>query len=117
MSFYQSCEVLGIDVVAGCDYNEHMRDGFLESCPGSFVTADSEEFLKYDMDAVLLATFSTEHCDDSIRAREAGKHVLSEVTSFHTMAEGVRLVEAVEKHGRVVRVQSFDDVGFVVVHA
>lgn len=101
MSFYKSCEALGIDVVAGCDYNEHMRDGFLESCPGALVTADSEEFLKYDMDAVLLTTFSTEHCDDSIRAIEAGKHVLSEVTSFHTMAQGVRLVEAVEKSDRV----------------
>ena len=55
MSFYKSCEALGIDVVAGCDYNEHMRDNFLESCPGAFVTADSEEFLKYDMDAVLVA--------------------------------------------------------------
>ena len=101
MSFYRSCEALGIDVVAGCDYNAHMRERLLQSCPDAFATADADKFLAHDMDAVLLATYSTEHADDAIRAMEAGKHVLSEVTSFHTMAQGVRLVEAVEKSGLV----------------
>ena len=101
MTFYRSCEALGIDVVAGCDYNAHMREAFLKQCPNAFVTANHEEFLKQDMDAVLVATYSTEHCDDTILALEAGKHVLAEVTSFHTMAQGVRLVEAVEKAGLV----------------
>lgn len=101
MSFYKNCEALGIDVVAGCDFNPHMRDNFLERNPGAFVTDDYRAFLDYDMDAVLLATFATEHAADAILALEAGKHVLSEVTSFHTMAEGVKLVEAVEKHGLV----------------
>jgi len=101
MSFYKTCEALGIDVVAGCDYNEHMRNNFLTQNPDAFVTADYEEFLNYDMDAVLLATYSTEHALDTIRCLKAGKHVLAEVTSFHTMGEGVDLVEAVEESGLV----------------
>lgn len=101
MSFYKTCSALNFDVVAGCDYNEHMRKRFLEHNPGAFATADQDEFLAQDFDAVLLATFCPAHADDAIRALEAGKHVLSEVTAFHTMAEGVRLVETVERTGLV----------------
>ncbi|MCG3149282.1 MAG: hypothetical protein PCFJNLEI_02742 [Verrucomicrobiae bacterium] len=98
MSFYDSCRALNFDVVAGCDYNQHMRDNFLKQNPGSYATADAKEFLAMDFDAVLLATYCVAHADDAIACLRAGKHVLSEVTSFHTMAEGVRLVEEVEKH-------------------
>ena len=101
MSFYRTCAALNIDVVAGCDYNEHMRENFLRANPGSFATADADEFLARDFDAVLLATFCPAHAHDAIKCLKAGKHVLSEVTAFHTMAEGVALVEAVEKSGKV----------------
>lgn len=101
MSFYETCALLNIDVVAGCDYNEHMRKLFLQHNPGAFVTDNADEFLARDMDAVLLATFCPAHADDAIRCLRAGKHVLSEVTAFHTMAEGVRLVEEVEKSGKI----------------
>lgn len=97
MSFYKTCEMLNIDVVAGCDYNDHMREGFLHANPGAYVTADADEFLKQDFDAVVLATFCPSHADDAIKCLQAGKHVLSEVTSFFSLAEGVRLVEEVEK--------------------
>lgn len=97
MSFFQTCKFLNIDVVAGCDYNEHMRKNFLEHCPGAFVTDDDEAFLSQDFDAVLLATFCPAHDEHAIRCLQAGKHVLSEVTSFFTLASGVRLVEEVQK--------------------
>lgn len=101
MDFFRSCEVLGFDVVAGCDFNDHMREKFAESVPDVFVTADEDEFLSQDIDAVLVATFCPTHARDAIKALESGKHVLSEVTSFHTVAEGVALVEAVEQSGLV----------------
>ncbi len=97
MSFFSTCKFLNIDVVAGCDYNEHMRKNFQVQNPGAFVTADADEFLAQDFDAVLLATFCPSHGKDAIRCLQAGKHVMSEVTSFFTMAEGVKLVEEVEK--------------------
>ena len=101
MSFFSTCRSLNIDVVAGCDYNAHMRERFGQSCPGARVTADEDEFLSWDFDAVLLATFCPGHARDALRCLGAGKHVLSEVTAFHTLAEGVELVEAVEKSGLV----------------
>jgi len=100
-SFYETCRALGIDVVAGCDYTSHMRDAFLAAHPDAFATDDADEFLAREFDAVLLATYCPAHAGDAIRCLEAGKHVLSEVTSFHTMAEGVALVEAVERSGLV----------------
>ncbi len=101
MSFYRTCQFLNIDVVAGCDYNAHMRANFLAQCPGAFVTADEDEFLSQDFDAVLLATFCPAHGPHAVKCLQAGKHVLSEVTSFFTMAEGVKLVEEVEKRNLV----------------
>ena len=44
MSFYSTCAMLNVDVVAGCDYNAHMRKRFLEANPGAFVTAAADEY-------------------------------------------------------------------------
>lgn len=101
MSFFHTCAAVQLDVVAGCDYNAHMRERFSQELPDAKVTADADEFLSWDIDAVLLATYCPAHADDAIRCLRAGKHVLSEVTAFHTMGEGVRLVEAVERSGLV----------------
>ncbi len=101
MSFYEMCDALNFDVVAGCDFNAHMRERFKEAKPDALVTDNAETFLNADFDAVLLATYCTAHAGDAIACLNAGKHVLSEVTAFHTMAEGVRLVEAVEQSGRI----------------
>ncbi|MCE9589149.1 MAG: hypothetical protein K8S99_01345 [Planctomycetes bacterium] len=101
MSFYRSAQALNFDIVAGCDFNQHMRDNFLKLNPNATATSDAKEFLAMNFDAVLLATFCPAHADDAIACLAAGKHVLSEVTSFHTVAEGVRLTDAVEKSGKV----------------
>lgn len=98
--FIQSAKALNIDVIAGCDFDDGVRERFRKECPDVMITSDENEFLSYDMDAVLIATFLTDHAKHAIRALEAGFHVMSEVTSFFTPAEGVRLVEAVEKTGK-----------------
>lgn len=97
MSFFNTCKFLNIDVVAGCDFNEHMRANFLKANPGAFVTDNEDQFLEQDFDSVLLATFCTAHGPHAIKCLQAGKHVLSEVTGFFSMAEGVKLVEEVQK--------------------
>ena len=64
---------------------------------------DYDEFLKHDMDAVVLANYATEHAPFAIKAMKAGKHVLSEVLPVQTMKEAVELVEAVEEKASVVK--------------
>lgn len=61
------------------------------------VTNDFDEFLKQEMDAVLLANYFNEHAKYAIKCLEKGIHVLSETMSNATMADGVKLVRAVQK--------------------
>ena len=60
-----------------------------------------DEFIKHDMDAVILANYATEHAPFAIKAMKAGKHVYSEVLPCQTMKEAVELVETVEETGKV----------------
>ena len=100
-SFIELCSSLNIEVVAGCDLNKTMCDEFHKTCPDAFVTQNEDEFLAQDFDAVLVATYFFTHTRDSIKALNARKHVLCEVTSFFTPAEGVELIEAVEQSGKI----------------
>ena len=100
-NFVKSAAFLNIDVVAGCDIHPEIRERFQKIAPQAFCTADEKEFLSCDMDAVLVATYLPDHADHVIRVLESGRHVMCEVTAFQTPADAVRLVEAVEKSGKV----------------
>jgi len=60
-----------------------------------------DEFIKHDMDAVVLANFANEHAIYAVRCMRAGKHVLSEVLPCENMAQAVALIECVEETGKV----------------
>jgi len=73
----------------------------------AFGLQDSALFTDYDkaiegpLDAVIIATPIGFHADQSIRAMEAGKHVLCEQTVAYTVADCQRVVDAVKKTGRI----------------
>ncbi len=89
------------EVVAICDnqpvvleeQKKHLKD-----YPVTFYD-NFEDFIKHDMDAVVLANFATEHAPFAIRCMKEGKHVFSEVLPVQTMKEAVELIEAVEETG------------------
>jgi len=60
---------------------------------------DFDEFIRHDMDAVILANYANEHAPFAIQAMKAGKHVFSEVLPVQTMKEAVELIETVEETG------------------
>ncbi len=62
---------------------------------------DFEEFIKHDMDAVVLANYATEHATFGARLLRSGRHIMTEVLPCETPAQGVDLVEAVEETGLV----------------
>lgn len=62
---------------------------------------DFTEFLKHDMDIVVLANYATEHAPFAIQAMEAGKNVISEVLPVQTMAQAVALMECVERTKKI----------------
>ena len=87
-------------VVAACDRAEDRRDKFGEQCEGAEVVSDYESLLATDAEGVIVANDCPGHAPAAMAALAAGKDVLSEVTAFHTPAEGVALVEAVEASER-----------------
>ncbi len=60
-----------------------------------------DNFFNHDMDAVILANYANEHSTFAVRLLNSGRHVASEVLAVSTMAEAVKLVEAVESSGKV----------------
>ena len=89
-------------VVAICDKSEQAmaeQKKYIDDSVTCYSTFD--EFIKHDMDAVVLANYANEHAPFAIRCLEAGKHAFSEVLPVQTMTEAVELVEAVERTGKI----------------
>jgi len=91
------------EIVAICD-KSHDALEMQKKNPGSenITFYDNfEDFIKHDMDAVVLANYANEHAPFAIRCMKEGKHVFSEVLPVQTMKEAVALVETVEETGKV----------------
>ena len=92
----------GCDVVAICEKRPECAEYAIKEIglKGVKVYEDFDEFLTHEMDAVVLSNFFHEHTPYAIKCFERGLHVYSECLSNSTMAEGVELVRAFEKHGK-----------------
>ena len=91
---------LGLELVALCDtWEERLLELGTELDVATYTDYDS--FLAHDLDAVILANYFHEHAPFAIKALEAGKHVMSETSACFTLAQGVALIEAVEKSGKI----------------
>lgn len=90
-------------VVAICDkWEERVRVQKEELNDDSVTFYNNfEDFIKHDMDAVVLANYANEHAPFAIRCMNEGKHVFSEVLPVQTMKEAVELIETVEKTGKI----------------
>lgn len=98
------CEKSGnAQLVAICDKWEDglMRKKAELNDESIFYYTSFEEFLKHDMDAVVLANYANEHAPFAIKVLESGKHVISEVLPAQTLKEAVELVDAIEKTGKI----------------
>ena len=91
------------EVVAICDKWPEALEMQKENSKGLNITFydNFDDFIKHDMDAVVLANYANEHAPFAIRAMREGKHVFSEVLPVQTMKEAVELIEAVEETGMV----------------
>ncbi len=91
------------ELVAICDKSEYVleKQKGREGVENVTFYSDFEDFIKHDMDAVVLANYATEHAPFAIKALRAGKHVYSEVLPCQTLKEAVELIEAVEETGLI----------------
>ena len=90
------------EVVALCESREAELEKTAKLVGGDVATyTDFDEFIKHDMDAVILTNFFHEHAPYAIKCMERGIHVFSECISNGTMAEGVELIRAFEKSNSI----------------
>ncbi len=93
------------ELVAVCDKYQPVLEKVQKAAEEAGITValynNFEDFIKHDMDAVVLANYANEHATFAVRCLEAGKHVMSEVLPAETPAQAVALVEAVERTGLV----------------
>ena len=94
-NFFEEIEANGGEIVAVCEQDETQIKAVSDEIKGAAVYTDFDEFLNHPMDAVLLANFFPEHAEYAIKCLKRNISVLSECVSNGTMAEGVKLVEAV----------------------
>ena len=89
------------ELVAVCDKLPSVLEKQKEICGEEGITYydNFEEFIKHDMDAVVLANYAHQHAPYAIRCMKAGKHVFSEVLPAQTMKEAIELIECVEETG------------------
>lgn len=90
----------GFELVAVCDQREEAVRAFAAERKIEAYT-DFDRFLEHDLDAVVLCNYFHEHAPFAIKALKAGKHVMSECAACHTLGEGVELIRAVEKSGKI----------------
>jgi len=91
------------EVVAICDKSPEAIETQRKNAEGLDITFydNFEDFIKHDMDAVVLANYANEHAPFAIKAMKLGKHVFSEVLPVQTMKEAVELIETVEETGMI----------------
>ncbi len=93
------------ELVAVCDFDETILERVRKKAEANNrqveLFKNYDDFLEYDMDAVVLANYANEHAPFAIKALRKGMHVLSEVLPCETMAQAVELIETVEETGLV----------------
>jgi predicted dehydrogenase len=104
-----SLRVAGIQCVAVCDLYDSRHTAARESVnnPSVPVTRDYRSILdRKDVDSVLIATMDHNHRQIFLDACAAGKDVYCEKPMSHTVEDGLAMVEAAQKNGRMVAIGS-----------
>ena len=99
----------GSRLLAVCDVDqEHLKKGLEEAGPGVKGYSNFQEVLERpDIDIVHIATPPHWHGLMSIAAAEAGKDIWCEKPMTRTIGEGKKVVEAVQRNGRIFRLNTW----------
>jgi predicted dehydrogenase len=103
---FESCtKARNAELFAICDVAEDLRERMAVTHGAQKTYGDYDAMLAdADVDAVIIATADAFHVPVSIRALEAGKHVLCEKPVGVTVEEAEELKRAVDRSGKVLQV-------------
>ncbi len=99
----------GARLVAVCDVDrEHLRNAVRAADDGVRAYADFRELLEQrDIDIVHIATPPHWHALIAVAAAQAGKDIWCEKPMSRTVGEGIKMIEAVQRHGRIFRLNTW----------
>lgn len=89
-----------LELVSVADLDHELADEFARENNIGNVYYSLDDVLKTDVEAVVLATPISDHTEHTIKALNAGKHVLAEVISATTIEDCQRVADAVKKSGK-----------------
>jgi predicted dehydrogenase len=98
----------GVVITAVCDLYKGRIEAAQKQWGGKlFATTDYKELLKRnDVDAVIVGTPDHWHMPITVDALLSGKHVYVEKPMVHSIGEGIKLIEAWKKSGKICMVGS-----------
>lgn len=113
-------ELENVDIVAASDVYKAKLDGFEAFVNDHYIEKTGKNFwtgfktyhnyedmlLRDDIDAVVVCTPDHWHAKATIDAADMGKHVYCEKPLAHTVVEGRKMVEAVDRNGIVLQTGS-----------
>ncbi len=99
----------GAKLLAVCDVDEkHLKEAMKQAGPGVAGYKDFREVLERpDIDVIHIPTPPHWHALISIAAAEAGKDIWCEKPMSRTIGEGRKVVEAVQRNGRIFRLNTW----------
>lgn len=103
IAFAEAAALLhNVEVTGFCGRNSKRNKLMSRLYPDTRIYDSWEQMLDDESNnAIVVANYADEHAPFAIEALKAGKHVLSEVVAFNTIAEGVELARTVKKTGLV----------------
>ncbi len=101
-------KVPGVELAGICDlYTGRLENATEEFGKELYTTINYKDLLdKKDIDAVLICTTDVWHARITIDALAKGKHVYCEKPMVYKISEGIPVIEAVKKSGKVLQVGS-----------
>lgn len=99
----------GARLVAVCDVDrEHLQNAVRTAGNGVRAYSDFRQLLEQrDIDIVHIATPPHWHALIAVAAAQAGKDIWCEKPMSRTVGEGIKMVEAVQRHGRIFRLNTW----------
>jgi len=91
----------GFEMAAYCDVFEDKAQALLDQYGGDYATTDPERLFRDEsLDAIYVATLHDTHAELCVRGLDAGKYVLVEKPLALTVADCLRVHEAVRRNGK-----------------
>lgn len=99
-------KIPNVEFIAFCDIiTERAQKANKEYADGkAVVTADYRELIKTNIDAVYVCTPNISHCEITVAALEAGKHVMCEKPMAMNYAEALKMIAARDKSRNILSI-------------